>query len=59
MFFRQEAVKIIKDKYRDINDSNKKKEMETKLIKYITLKKSRHDLEILEQKIKDKKLIII
>ena len=59
LFFRQEAVNIIKDKYRDINDSNKKKEMVTKLIQYITLKKSRHDLEILEQKIKDKKLIII
>ena len=59
LFFRQEANNIIKDKFRNINDLNKKKEMVTKLIQYMTLKKSRYDLEVLEKEIKDKKLIII
>ena len=59
MFLRQEANKIVKDKFKDINDLNKKKDIAAKLIRYMTLKKSRYDLEILEKEVKDKKLIII
>ena len=59
LFLRKEANKIIKDKFKNINDFNKRKEMETKLIQYMTLKKAKYDLRILEQEIKDKKLIII
>ena len=63
VFLRREATKIIKDKFKDkfkdINDLNKKKELVEKLIQYMTLKKSRIDLEKLEKEVKDKKLIII
>ena len=59
VFLRQEANKIINDKFNDNNDLNKKKETVKKLIEYMILKKSRYDLEILEKEIKDKKLIII
>jgi hypothetical protein len=59
VFLRQEATKIIKDEFKEINDSNKKKELVTKLIQYITLKKSRIDLEKLEKEVKDRKLVII
>ena len=59
VFLIREATKIIKDKFKDINDLNKKKDIAAKLIRYMTLKKSRYDLEILEKEVKDKKLIII
>ena len=59
LFLRKEANKIIKDKFKDINDLNKRKEIETKLILFMILKKAKYDLSILEHEIKDKKLIII
>ena len=59
LFLRKEANKIINDKFKDINDLNKRKEMETKLIQYMVLKKEKYDLDKLEQELKDKKLIII
>jgi len=59
LFLRKESNKIINDKFKDIKDLNKRKDMETKLIQYMTLKKAKYELNILEQEIKDKKLIII
>ena len=59
LFLRQNANEIIKNKFNDINDLNKKKEIAGKLIQYMTLKKSRYDLVRLEKKVEDHKLIII